>query len=65
MPEQESDCEYRKTCHFFNMKNMTADSKRIKELYCVEWPEKCEIYRAKYVGKPVSITQWPTGKLQA
>jgi len=46
------------------MKNMTADSKRIKELYCVEWPEKCEIYRAKYVGNPVSITQWPTGKLK-
>jgi len=22
MPEQESDCEYRKTCHFYNMKNM-------------------------------------------
>ena len=65
MPEQESDCEYHKTCHFYNMKNMTQVNKRLKEIYCIEWPLQCAIYQAKAMGKPVSITLWPTGKLQA
>ena len=65
MAEQESNCDYRKTCHFYNMKNMTPANKRLKELCCIERPLKCEIYKAKAVGKPVSITLWPTGKLQA
>jgi len=30
----------------------------------VEWPQKCAIYQARNTGKPVSITLWPTGKLQ-
>jgi hypothetical protein len=64
MTEQESDCEYRKTCHFYNMKNMTPANKRLKELYCLEWPLKCAINQAKAVGRPVSITLWPTGKLR-
>ena len=64
MPEQESDCDYRKTCHFYNVKNMTPSNKRLKEIYCIEWPQKCAIYQAKSMGKPVSITLWPTGKLQ-
>ena len=64
MTEQESDCEYRKTCHFYNMKNMTPANKRLKELYCLEWPLKCAINQAKTMGRPVSITLWPTGKLR-
>jgi len=39
MSEQESDCDYRKTCHFYSMKNMTPANKRHKELYCIEWPK--------------------------
>jgi hypothetical protein len=64
MPESESDCEYRKICHFYNMKNMTQANKRLKELYWIEWPQKCAIYQAKATGKPVPITLWPTGNLQ-
>jgi len=64
MSEQESECDYRKTCHFFNMKNMTPANKRLKEIYCIEWPQKCAIYQAKATGKPVPITLWPTGKLE-
>jgi hypothetical protein len=63
MPEQENDCEYRKTCHFYNIEQMTPQNQRLKEIYCIEWPEKCAIYHAKATGKPVSITLWPTGKL--
>jgi len=40
MSEEENNCEYRKTCHFYNMKNMTPANKRLKEIYCIEWPEK-------------------------
>ncbi len=65
MLEQESNCEYRKTCHFYNMKNMTPANKRLKEIYCIEWPQKCAIYEAKATAKPVSITLWPTGKLRS
>ncbi len=64
MPEQESDCEYRDTCHFYNMKNMTLHSEKLRELYCTKWPQKCAIYQARATGKPVSITLWPTGKLE-
>jgi len=64
MAEQESDCEYRKTCHFYNIKNMMPSNKRLKEIYCIEWPQKCAIYQARAAGKPVPITLWPTGKLQ-
>lgn len=46
------------------MRNMTPANKRLKELYCVEWPQKCAIYQAKAGSRPVSITLWPTGKLQ-
>ncbi len=65
MPEYESNCPDRKTCHFYNMKNMTPANKRLVEIYCIEWPQKCVIYQAKATGKPVSITMWPTGKLEA
>ena len=61
--DAESSCEYRQTCHFYQMKQMTPHSKRLKELYCIEWPQKCEIYQAKAMTKPVPITLWPTGKL--
>ncbi len=64
MPEYEGDCDYRKTCHFFTIKNLTPENKKIRELYCIEWPQKCAIYQARATGKPVSITLWPTGKLQ-
>jgi hypothetical protein len=64
MPEEESKCEYRKICHFYNMKNMTPSNKRLKEIYCIEWPQKCAIYQVKAAGRPVSITLWPTGKLK-
>ncbi len=38
MPEEESDCDYRKTCHSYKMKNITPANKRLKEIYCIEWP---------------------------
>jgi len=65
MAEQESDCEYRKTCHFYNMKNMTPGNRRLKEIYCIEWPQMCAIYQARSLGEQFSITLWPTGKLEA
>ena len=46
------------------MKNMTPANKRLKELYCIEWPQKCAIYQAKVLRIPVTITLWPTGKLR-
>jgi hypothetical protein len=64
MSEQESTCQFCSTCHFHTMKNMTPENRKIREIYCIEWPEKCEIYRAKLLKMPVSITLWPTGKLQ-
>ena len=63
MTKQAGICEYRKTCHFFNMKNMTPENKRIRDFHCIEWPEKCEIHRARVLNMPVSITLWPTGKI--
>jgi hypothetical protein len=65
MPRMEdSRCQYRKTCHFYSIKNMTPSNRRIKELYCAEWPQKCAIYQARATGKAVPITLWPTGKLK-
>jgi len=57
-------CRYRTNCHFYNIKKMVASNLRLKELYCEQWPQKCAIYQARAAGKPVSITLWPTGKLE-
>jgi len=43
--EKESDCEYRNTCHFYNRNQMIFAERRLKEIYCIERPEKCAIYR--------------------
>lgn len=57
-------CQYRGKCHFYGIKKMTPDNLRLRELYCLEWPEKCAIFQQKRVGKPVSITLWPVGELK-
>jgi hypothetical protein len=64
MPEQESEFEYRNTCHFYNMKSMTPGNKRLKEIYCIEWPEKCAIYQQNAAGKSVPTTPLPTDTLE-
>ena len=57
-------CRFQGDCHFRNIQEMNAGNLLLKERYCDEWPEKCAIYQYKSVGKPISITLWPTGKLQ-
>jgi hypothetical protein len=57
-------CPYEHDCHFFNIKGMTPHNRNLKEIYCQEWPERCAIYQYKRAGRPVSITLWPSGKLQ-
>jgi hypothetical protein len=64
MPELESDCQFRSTCYFFNIKTMIPSNKRLKEIYCIERPQKYAIYQVMAAGRPVSITLWPTGKIQ-
>ncbi len=59
-----SSCPYRQDCHFYNIKQMSPNSQHLKELYCLEWPEKCQIHAARAAGRPVSITLWPAGKLK-
>jgi len=56
-------CKYQGDCHFRNIKEMNASNHLLKERYCEQWPEKCAIYQQKVLGKPVTITLWPTGKL--
>jgi hypothetical protein len=56
-------CKYQGDCHFRNIKEMNAGNLLLKERYCDQWPEKCVIYQYKVLGKPVTITLWPTGKL--
>jgi len=63
MPEVGSNCNYRNRCHFYNIPHMTPANKRLQEIYCIEWPQKCAIHQLMATGKPVSITLWPTGKL--
>jgi hypothetical protein len=56
-------CKYQGDCHFRNIKEMNASTQLLKERYCEQWPEKCAIFQYKALGKPVTITLWPTGKL--
>ena len=63
MSGEKSDCKYRDTCHFYNIQNMTPSNQRLREIYCVEWPQKRAIYQANATGKSVTIILWPTGKL--
>jgi hypothetical protein len=56
MAKQDSICEYRNTCYFYNVKNITPDYKRFKEICCTEWPLKCPIYQARTKRK-TSMTE--------
>ena len=41
-------CPFQRDCHFFNIEGMTVHNKN----------------QNKRIGKPVTITLWPSGKLQ-
>jgi len=46
------------------MKNMTPANQRLREIYCIECPQKCAINQARASEKPVPITLLFTAKLQ-
>jgi hypothetical protein len=56
-------CRYQTSCHFFNIAQKNDHSTHLLELYCVKWPEQCQIHQKRKTGAPVSITLWPTGKV--
>ena len=41
--ERRGNCRYGQTCHFYNINQKNDDSSRLRELYCVKWPEQCNI----------------------
>lgn len=59
--DKESDCPYRKTCHFYNIPDMSPHSENLRERFCIEWPAMCEIYKTKAEGRSAPITLWPHG----
>lgn len=59
------ECRFRSDCHFYGIRNKVASNERLSELYCLGRPESCVIYQSKAVGRPTSITLWPTGKIAA
>jgi hypothetical protein len=60
---QHSGCYYRERCHFFNMVGKTEHSAHLRELYCEQWPARCQIFQNRKTGKPIPITLWPAGTL--
>jgi hypothetical protein len=64
MAERESECDFRETCHFFNLKTLTPGNSQLKKIYCIQGPKKCAIYQAKASGRTVLITLWPSGELK-
>ncbi len=65
MPQAEKagSCRYSQTCHFFNIAQKNGHSLNMLDIYCVKWPEQCQIFQKRRVGAPVSITLWPGGTL--
>jgi hypothetical protein len=61
--EKDCTCRFRETCHFFNIGQKNGHSLNLLDIYCVKWPEKCQIHEKRRVGAPVSITLWPAGKV--
>ena len=59
----ECTCRFRESCHFFNIAQKNGHSLNMLDIYCVKWPERCQIYEKRRVGAPVSITLWPAGKV--
>lgn len=57
-----STCEYSSRCHFFNITEKNDHSSHVRELYCVKWPQQCQIFQTRKRGAPVPITLWPGGK---
>jgi hypothetical protein len=60
--EGASTCEYSSRCHFFNITEKNDHSSHVRELYCVNWPQQCQIFQTRKRGAPVPITLWPGGR---
>ncbi len=60
----ESDCPYKKTCHFYNISDMSPHSENLRQRFCIEWPGMCLIYRYRSTGRTAPITLWPHGFVQ-
>jgi hypothetical protein len=61
--DSECGCRYAKRCHFYNMVGKNQQSQHLRQLYCQQWPQRCEIFQARTLGKPVAITLWPGGRI--
>ena len=59
----EGTCQYQQSCHFYNIGGKNGASIRLREVYCVKWPEQCKIHQTRRTGSPVSIVMWPTGRV--
>jgi len=56
-----TDCRFQVECNFYRIREMTAYTSGLKEIYCERWPETCAIYQRKLEGKSITTTLWPTG----
>jgi len=56
-----TDCHFQVDCNFYRIREMTAYTSRLKEIYCERWPETCAIYQRKLESKHITTTLWPTG----
>jgi len=59
----EGTCRYKQSCHFYNIDQKNDRSARLRELYCVKWPEQCKIHQTRRTGGAVTITIWPAGRV--
>ena len=65
MQEASTDgtCRYRQSCHFYNLGGKNNANLRLRDLFCVKWPEQRKIHQTRRTAAPVSITMWPTGRV--
>lgn len=56
-----TDCRFQVDCHFYRIREMTAYTSRLKEIYCERYPETCAIYQRKLENKVITTTLRPTG----
>jgi len=57
-------CRFSPYCHFYNIKKMTPNQLHLKNIFCLQWPQRCAIYQRLRAGKPVSRTLWPGSSIK-
>lgn len=62
MAKEKRECQFLKTCKFFNNLQLPSTCELLKKFYCFDDYERCARYQIRIKGGQVTDDVWPDGK---